>query len=512
MTELSKVIELPKIPTREEFFARLNAEGVTLTYDDVRLRTGYSEVMPSNVDLSSKFSRRVPLKMPLVSAAMDTVTEYKLAIAMAKLGGLGIIHKNLTAEEQAAQVARVKLHLNGLIEGPITVRPDQTIEEVLNYKEKKDFGFHTFPVVDDENRLVGILTRNDFDFCDNISSRVGEVMTKELITVNEGTNIETAYQRMKCEKKKALPVIDDSGHLLGLYIFSDVQRIITKSSDLYNIDENNQLRVGAAIGVLDEAMERLKHLVRKGVDVVVIDTAHGDSKNVIETLKRIKIQYDVDVVVGNISEAMSAKSLCEVGADGIKVGQGPGSICTTRVIAGIGCPQITAVYNCAFVADQFEVPVCADGGVKYSGDVPIAIGAGAHSVMMGSVFAGTAETPGEVILYQGRRWKDYRGMGSLGAMQESQGSRDRYLQEKGKPLIPEGVEGIVPFKGPLSSVVEQYVGGLRAGMGYVGAADINELRTKTNFLQMTGAGQRESHPHNVTVTKEAPNYSETGGR
>jgi IMP dehydrogenase len=487
--------------------AAQNGEG--LTYDDVRLRTGFSEVMPDDVSLISRFSRNVGLNIPIVSAAMDTVTEFKLAIKLAELGGLGVIHRSLSPDEQAYHVARTKHHLNGRVERPITVQEIRTIEEILNMKAQKGYNFNSFPVVDDEDRLVGIITGNDLIFCDNISLTARDVMTPTPLTASVETTMQQAYDLMRRQKKKALPLINSERRIQGMYIFSDVKRILNGEARHFNVDPRGQLRVGAAIGVREDAFERVEKLVRENVDVVVIDTAHADSSSVYETLKELKSRFpSLDVVVGNISEADSAKKLAEAGADGIKVGQGPGSICTTRIIAGIGCPQVSAVYECAKVADDYDIPICADGGLRYSGDIPIAIAAGAHSVMMGSMLAGVDESPGEIVFVQGRQWKSYRGMGSLGAMSENASSRERYLQiDSGKDkLVPEGVEGLVSCKGKLTVVMHQYVGGLRRGMGYVGAASIEELREKGEFRRITSAGVAESHPHDMTITKEAPNY------
>lgn len=483
--------------------------GLALTYDDVRLKTGYSEIMPDSVLLDSKFSKNVTLKVPIVSAAMDTVTEEKMAIELAKLGGIGIIHKNLSIDEQASMVAKVKLHLNGLIERPICFREDETIEFILETIKNKSYGFTSFPIVDEDEKLVGILTGNDFEFCEDKKLFAKDVMSNELLTSGKNTSLDEAYKIMINKKKKLLPLVED-GRIVGLYVFSDLRRIKTGSAMNYNVDKNNQLIVGAAIGTGDEAIERTKKLVGKNVDVVVIDTAHGDSAPVYETLKDIKKLFpELDVVVGNVSVGNSARRLAEAGADGIKVGQGPGSICTTRIIAGVGRPQVSAVYDCAKAVSKFNIPVCADGGIKNSGDIPVAIAAGANSVMLGSLLSGTDESPGKVIFKDGRQWKSYRGMGSMGAMEENSGSRERYNQkESGKDkLIPEGIEGLTPYKGKLKDVIFQYIGGLRRGMGYVGAKSINELREKGDFDRITGAGFSESHPHDVLITKAAPNYN-----
>ncbi|NTV29211.1 MAG: IMP dehydrogenase [Candidatus Omnitrophica bacterium] len=502
---LTQDVKRKLIAKRDGFFRKIGNQGIALTYDDVRLTTGYSEVLPDNINVESKFSKNVGLKIPIVSAAMDTVTEAEMAIEIAKLGGIGIIHKNLSAQEQAAQVARVKYHLNGFIDKPICFEENVSIGEILAYKKEREFNFHSFLIIDSNHHLVGVLTKNDFDFCEDHSLKAKQVMTKKLITADPGTGLREAYRLMKEGKKKALPLVDKDGKVAGLYTFSDVKRILFGDSKSFNIDRDGRLRVGAAIGVYDDAFERVEKLVSEKVDLVIIDTAHGDSKGVLETLKLLKKRYDIDVLAGNISEPESAQRLCRAGADGLKVGQGPGSICTTRIIAGIGKPQVSAIYECSKVAAKFGVPVCADGGLKFSGDIPIAIGAGAHSVMMGNMLAGTKESPGEFRFHQGVQYKVYRGMGSLGAMESNKGSRERYNQGK-NDLVPEGMEGMVPYKGPLREVIHQYIGGLRRGMGYVGAGNIEELRTIAQFVRITEAGKAESHPHDIIITREAPNY------
>lgn len=483
-------------------------EGLALTFDDLRLRTDYSEVLPDEVDVSSKFSRNVGSKIPIIGAAMDTVTEYALAIELAKLGGIGVIHKNLDIGEQAAQVARVKYHLNGLIDNPICVFEDETVSAILSRREEKEYRFHSFPVLDRDRKLVGIITENDFDLCTHPDLKAKQIMTSSLLTAKVGTTLDEAYDLMRNEKKKALPLVDDQRVLQGMYVFSDVKRIKERSAVMYNVDKRGQLIVAAAVGTGEEALERVARLHENKVDVIVIDTAHGDSKRVYETLKQIKRAYNLDVVVGNVSVGASAKRLVAAGADGVKVGQGGGSICTTRIIAGIGRPQVSAIYDCAMEIDGSGVPICADGGLRSSGDITIAIGAGAHSVMMGSMLAGTAEAPGKIISVDGGQWKTYRGMGSLGAMQERKGSRERYNQgnKKGNKLVPEGVEGAVPYKGSLADVMIQYMGGLRSGMGYVGAASIEELRKRGDFDRITSAGFKESHPHDIKITRDSPNY------
>jgi IMP dehydrogenase len=492
---------------RDAFFKKISDQGFALTYDDVRLTTGYSGVLPDDVSVESRFSRNVGLKIPIVSAAMDTVTEAEMAIEIAKLGGIGVIHKNFAPQEQAYQVAKVKFHLNGLIEKPICFDENATISEILARREERGFNFQSFPILDAEQRLVGILTKNDFDFCEDHSLKARQIMTRNVITGEPGIGLREAYAIMKQNKKKALPLVDKSRKIAGMYTFIDVQRILFGDSKTYNIDKNGRLRVAAAIGVYNDAFERVEKLIHEKIDLVIIDTAHGDSKGVIETLKEIKKNYNIDVIAGNISEPESAERLLKAGADGLKIGQGPGSICTTRIIAGIGKPQVSAIYECARVAEKYGVPVCADGGLKFSGDIPIAIGAGAHSVMMGNMLAGTKESPGEFRFHQGMQYKVYRGMGSLGAMESHKGSRERYNQGKNE-IIPEGMEGMVPYKGTLKEVLYQYIGGLKRGMGYVGARDIEELRAIAQFVRITEAGKAESHPHDIIITREAPNYQE----
>lgn len=480
--------------------------GEVLTFDDVRLRTGYSSTLPKDVNLESRFSRNVPLMIPIVSAAMDTVTESKMAIELAKLGGLGIIHRGLGVEMQARQVRSVKRYLNGLIEMPRKVRDDDTVEAVLSKRKEKGFDFYSFPVINSGGKLVGLVSGNDFEFCTDYSQPISTIMTTDLLTASEGTTINQAYDLMLSRKKKILPLINNREEVVGMYVFSDVKRIKTGSAVSYNVDSRQQLRVGAAIGTGENELERAAQLVEKGVDVLVIDTAHGDTKDVVETLKKLKSSYHVDVVVGNISVGDSARRLADAGADGIKIGQGPGSICTTRPIAGIGRPQLSAVYDCARAVNGSGIPICADGGLRYSGDIPIAIAAGASSVMMGGMLAGTDEAPGEKVFVDGRMWKQYRGMGSEGAMKDSKAAQERYRQADDRKFVPEGVEGLVAYKGKLGDVVFQYVGGLRSGMGYVGAADISELIEKGEFDRITGAGIIESHPHDIRVTKDASNY------
>lgn len=498
---------------KDNFFQRLEELALALTYDDVRLRTGYSEVMPADVSLETKFSRQVSLRVPLVSAAMDTVTEHELAIEIAKLGGLGIIHRNNTPKAQATEVARVKYHLNGLVLRPVTVQEDETIASILRRREEKRYSFHSFPVVNCEGKLVGILTGNDFDFCTDTSLPASAVMSRDdLLTAPEGTSLDDAFALMHRHRRKLLPIVDKEGRATALYTWSDAMRIKSRSAASHNVDSKGQLRVGAAVGTGTDTLERADALCQAGVDVFVIDTAHGDSKPVIDTICALKHHWrTIDVVAGNISEAHSVERLIAAGVDGIKVGQGPGSICTTRKIAGIGTPQVSAIYHCSRAAEPHGVPVCADGGLRYSGDITVALGAGADSVMLGSLLAGTKEAPGDIVFLDGRQWKSYRGMGSLGALVEGAGSRERYRQSQADrdKLVPEGIEGMVPYKGNVAAVVHQYLGGLRSGMGYVGAASIEELQAKADFIRISPAGEAESHPHDVYITKEAPNYRRT---
>jgi IMP dehydrogenase len=490
---------------KDIFFRKIDRLGLGLTFDDVRLKTDHSKVPPANVSLETKYSRNTPLKIPIVSAAMDTVTEQKMAIAIAKRGGLGIIHKNMSPEQQASEVARVKYHLNARVDKPICVHENDTIEQILNMKESKGYNFLSFPVIDNDGKLVGLLTPSEFDFCFDTSLTAEEVMTKDVMTRTGKYHWEKAYWLMLKEKKKVLPLINKKREVIGMYVYTDVKRIMSGDSDMYNVDERGQLRVGAAIGVND-AFERIPLLLRKNIDVISLDSAHADTVDIINRTKEIKRKYpDLELVVGNISQADAARRLARAGADGVKVGQGPGSICTTRIVSGTGSPQVTAVYECSVIADKYGIPLNADGGLEYSGDIPVAIGAGAHSVMMGKMLAGTYEAPGDVIFLKGEQWKVYRGMGSIEAMEEHAGSRDRYRQT-GKILISEGVKGRVLFTGPLEDVLKQYIGGLRNGMGYVGAANIEELRAKADFKRISVAGKRESHPHGIEITEEPPNY------
>ncbi len=488
---------------RNDFFRTTEQQGLALTFDDVRLVTARSRVSPGDIDLSSQFSRNVELGVPLVSAAMDTVTTADMAIAMAKLGGLGVLHAGLSPEQQGKEVRRVKHELHGLIEKPITVNPTDTLGEVLEMCDRRNFDFRTFPVVDDNDRFVGLITQNDFDF--SLGKRdvlIKNTMTpaEEIITGSANTDVESAFKQMKHHKKKTLPLIDENGAVRGMYVLSDVVRQMAGNPDQYNLDSAGRLVVAAAVPTDEGAIERIEAMSGY-LDAVVVDSAQGDSDFALNTLKLIKNTYpDLDVVVGNISSGQSAKELADAGADGIKVGQGPGSICTTRIETGIGSPQVSAVYECVEAITGSQVPICADGGIVNRGDVSLAIAAGASSVMMGSQLAGTKETPGEVTSYKGALVKLYRGMGSASAMQDSEASRKRYGVDKSKGTpLPEGVESYVPYKGPVDDVVGQLIKALRKSMSYVGSADIQAHRANTRFVRVTNAGMNESRPHDVTV-------------
>ncbi|MEX8548006.1 MAG: IMP dehydrogenase [Mucilaginibacter sp.] len=483
--------------------AKFVAEG--LTYDDVLLVPAYSEVLPRDVDTKSFLTRKIKLNVPIVSAAMDTVTEAALAIAIAQAGGIGMLHKNLSIQLQADEVRKVKRSESGMIQDPVTLKVDAVIADAV--KIMKEYRIGGIPVVDSDHKLTGIITNRDLRFEKEMGKPVREVMTKEnLITAPLGTDLTQAEAILQNYKIEKLPVVDADGRLTGLITFKDIQKF--KNFPNACKDEQGRLRVGAAVGVTADTLERVDALVKAGVDVVTIDTAHGHSKGVIDRLKEVKAKYpDLQVIVGNVATGEGAKALANAGADAVKVGIGPGSICTTRIIAGVGVPQLYAVYECAKALEGTGVPVIADGGIKHTGDIPKAIAAGASSIMAGSLFAGVEESPGEIIIYEGRRFKSYRGMGSIEAME--QGSKDRYFQDVEddiKKLVPEGIVGRVPVKGSLAEVMYQYVGGLRASMGYCGAANIEALQ-KAKFVRITSAGIRESHPHDITITKEAPNYT-----
>ena len=474
-----------------------------LTYDDVLLIPAYSEVLPRTVDLSTKFSRNIELKIPFVTAAMDTVTEAKMAIAIAREGGIGVIHKNMSIKEQAKQVATVKRAENGMIYDPVTIKQGSTVRDALALMAEYKIG--GIPVVDDNRYLVGIVTNRDLRFERNMDKRIDEVMTKEnLVTTNQSTDLEAASQILQYHKIEKLPVVDKEGKLIGLVTYKDITK--AKDKPMACKDSKGRLRVAAGVGVTADTFDRMQALVDAGADAIVIDTAHGHSKGVIDTLREAKKRYpDIDIVVGNIATGDAAKAL--VGADGVKVGIGPGSICTTRVVAGVGVPQLSAVYDVAKALKGTGIPLIADGGLRYSGDVVKALAAGGYSVMIGSLVAGTEESPGETIIFNGRKFKSYRGMGSLEAMEN--GSKDRYFQSGEmdvKKLVPEGIAARVPYKGTLYEVIYQLTGGLRAGMGYCGAPDIEKLHD-AKFTRITNAGVMESHPHDVTITSESPNYS-----
>lgn len=483
--------------------------GKALTFDDVLLVPAFSQVLPRDTSLSTQLSRNIRLNLPLASAAMDTVTEARLAIAIAQEGGIGFVHKNLTAQQQAAEVARVKRYESGLLKDPITIAPRVPVRDVINLS--RQHGISGFPVVGDNGKVVGIVTGRDLRFETRMDIQVSEIMTprERLITVKEGASLAEAKALMHKHKLERVLVVNDAFELRGLFTVKD----ITKQTNFPNAarDAQGKLRVGAAVGVGEGTEERVELLVKAGVDVVVVDTAHGHSAGVIERVRWVKKNFpQIDVIGGNIATGAAALALAEAGADGVKVGIGPGSICTTRIVAGVGVPQITAIDNVAKALVGTGVPLIADGGIRYSGDIAKAIAAGANTVMMGGMFAGTEEAPGEVVLFQGRSYKSYRGMGSIGAMQ--QGSADRYFQDNtganpnADKLVPEGIEGRVPYKGSLVSIVFQMAGGLRAAMGYCGAATIEQMRDQAEFVEITSAGIRESHVHDVQITKEAPNY------
>ncbi len=476
-----------------------------LTFDDVLLVPAYSEVLPRDVDISSRLTKSITLNIPMLSSAMDTVTEAKLAIALAREGGLGILHKNMTIEQQAEQVRKVKRSESGLILDPITLNEEATIGDALHLMRENKIG--GIPVVDAHKKLVGILTNRDLRFETSVSKKISEVMTKEgLITAPEGTDLNKAKRILSQYKIEKLPVISRSGELVGLITYRDILQL--QSHPLAVKDKFGRLLTGAALGITGDLMERAAALQHIGVDIVCLDSAHGHTRGVIDSLKKLKKNFKkLQVIAGNIATAEGAKALAEAGADAVKVGIGPGSICTTRIVAGAGVPQITAIMEAASVLHKLGVPLIADGGIRYTGDMVKALAAGANVVMMGSIFAGTEESPGEAIIYEGRKFKQYRGMGSLGAM--SQGSSDRYFQDVEddiKKFVPEGIEGRVAFKGSLSEIVYQYVGGLRSGMGYCGAKDIAALQ-KARFIKITNAGMRESHAHDIEITREAPNYT-----
>ena len=478
-----------------------------LTYDDVLLIPAYSEVLPKGVELKTKFSRNIELNIPFVTAAMDTVTESSMAIAIAREGGIGVIHKNMTIEEQARQVAIVKRAENGMIYDPVTIRRGKTVREALAMMAEYHIG--GIPVVDEDNHLVGIVTNRDLRFERRFDKTIDEVMTSEnLVTTHQQTDLTAAAQILQENKIEKLPVVDKDNHLVGLITYKDITK--AKDKPMACKDEKGRLRVAAGVGVTADTMERASALVEAGVDAIVIDTAHGHSEGVIGKLRDVKTAFpNLDVVVGNIATGEAAKFLVQNGADAVKVGIGPGSICTTRVVAGVGVPQLSAIYDVYSALKNTDIPLIADGGLRYSGDVVKALAAGGSSVMIGSLVAGTEESPGDTIIFNGRKFKSYRGMGSLEAMEQKNGSRDRYFQgdiSDNKKLVPEGIAGRVPYKGTVQEVIYQLVGGLRSGMGYCGAASIEKLHN-ARFTRITNAGVMESHPHDIAITSEAPNYS-----
>ena len=480
--------------------------GQGLTYDDVLLVPDYSETLPRNVSLKSRFSKNIPLNIPIISAAMDTVTESKMAIAMAREGGIGVLHKNMTIKEQAAKVRAVKRSESGMIIDPVTLPETALVSDANSNMHHYKIG--GIPIIDSNNKLIGIVTNRDLRFEKNNERPIKEVMTSSnLITVDEGTSLKDAEQILQRHKIEKLPVVSKDNTLVGLITFRDITKHSTKPNA--NKDQFGRLRVAAAVGITSDVIDRVEALHKASVDAIVIDTAHGHSKGVGEVVLKVKNHFkDLDIVVGNIATASAAKYLVDIGADAVKVGIGPGSICTTRVIAGVGYPQLSAIIEVKKALKGIDVPIIADGGIRFTGDIPKAIAAGADSVMLGSLLAGTRESPGETVIYEGRKYKTYRGMGSVEAMK--MGSKDRYFQDVEddlKKLVPEGIVGRVPFKGDLNESIHQFVGGLRAGMGYCGAMDIKTLKDKGRFIKITSAGMRESHPHNISVTKEAPNYS-----
>ncbi|MEG2745387.1 MAG: IMP dehydrogenase, partial [Oscillospiraceae bacterium] len=480
---------------------RIIGEG--LTYDDVLLIPAESNVLPTDINLCTKLTKKIALNIPLISAAMDTVTEYRMAIALAREGGIGVIHKNMSIEAQAEQVDLVKRSENGVITNPFSLTADRTIGEADQLMAK--FRISGVPIIDTEGKLVGIITNRDMKFEEDMTQIISDVMTSEnLITGRIGTTLEEAKKILHTHKIEKLPLVNNDGKLAGLITIKDIEKALAYPHSAK--DDHGRLLCAAAIGVTSDILDRAGALVAAGVDVLVLDSAHGHSQNILRNVTLIKEKFpDVQLIAGNVATAVGTEALIKAGADCVKVGIGPGSICTTRVVAGIGVPQMTAVLECAAMGDKYGIPIIADGGVKYSGDIVKAIAAGASVVMLGSLFAGCEESPGETEVYQGRQFKVYRGMGSLAAM--AKGSRDRYFQEDNKKLVPEGVEGRVPYRGSVSDSIFQMVGGLRSGMGYCGTPDIQSLRTNSRFVRITGAGLKESHPHDIYITKEAPNYT-----
>ncbi len=481
---------------------KIVAEGIT--FDDVLLLPRYSEITPDMVSLKSRLTKHITLNIPLLSAAMDTVTESAMAIALAREGGIGIIHKNMSIEDQAKEVDKVKRSENGVITDPITLSPDKTLEDAL--KLMASYHISGIPITDENKKLVGIITNRDIKFETDMSRRIEDVMTKDnLITGKVGTSLEDAKKILGKAKKEKLPIVDDEFHLKGLITIKDIDKILQYPNSAK--DKYGRLLCGAGIGITKDVEERASALIKAGVDVLVLDSAHGDSKNVVVALKKLKKDFpDVDIIAGNVATYGGAKDLMKAGADAVKVGMGPGSICTTRIISGMGVPQITAIMEARRASEEFDCPIIGDGGIKYSGDITKALAAGADTVMMGALFGGCEEAPGETELYHGRKYKVYRGMGSLAAMEQAHGSSDRYFQSGHRKLVPEGVEGRVPYRGSASDVIFELLGGIRSGMGYLGCATIRELQEKSQFIKITSASLKESHPHDIDITKEAPNY------
>ena len=479
----------------------LNFEG--LTFDDILLVPKKSAIIPREVDVSTKFSRNIEINIPLVSAAMDTVTESRLAIAIAREGGIGIIHKNMSIEEQAEEIDKVKRSESGIIVEPISLTPEKKVGEAIEIMAK--YHISGIPIINNERKLVGILTNRDIRFLEDKNLRISSIMTKEnLITAPVGTTLEEAKRILHKNRIEKLPIVNEAFILKGLITVKDIEKVEKYPNSCKDIE--GRLRVGAAVGISRDALERVEALINAKVDVIVVDTAHGHSSRVIEVIKEIKRTFNIELVGGNVATFEGAESLIKAGVDAIKVGIGPGSICTTRVVTGVGVPQVSAIQECKRAAKKYHIPLIADGGIKYSGDITKALAVGADSVMIGSLFAGTEESPGEVVLYKGRSYKEYRGMGSIEAMKK--GSKDRYFQEEAEEnkLVPEGIEGRVSYRGALSACIFQLLGGVRSGMGYCGVKNIEELQEKTKFIQITPAGLKESHPHDVIITKEAPNY------
>ena len=485
----------------ELYAQRFVGEG--LTFDDVLLVPAESSVVPTDIDLTTRLTKKIRLNIPLMSAAMDTVTEYRMAIAIAREGGIGVIHKNMTIEQQAEQVDLVKRSENGVITNPFFLTAEHTLRDADNLCAK--FRISGVPIVDESGRLVGIITNRDMKFETNMDRKIRDVMTSQgLIVGREGTTLEEAKEKLRQHKVEKLPIVDEQFRLKGLITIKDIEKAMTYPRSAK--DDRGRLLCAAAIGVTRDVLDRAGALLDAGADALVLDSAHGHSHNIMEAVRKIKAKYpDCQLIAGNVATAEGTRALIQAGADCVKVGIGPGSICTTRVVSGIGVPQITAVLESASVANQYDIPIIADGGIKYSGDIVKAIAAGGSVVMLGSMLAGCEESPGETEVFQGRQFKVYRGMGSLAAMQK--GSKDRYFQEKATKLVPEGVEGRVPYRGPVSESVFQMMGGLRSGMGYCGAPDVETLRTTSRFVRITSAGLKESHPHDIYITKEAPNYT-----